>query len=289
MPLNSAVAGEPLPAVEMLVTPRMALAYSAGIGEEADAAFDDTSPSFAASPFFCVTPEWQFVIAVRNRSLGVSPEEAIRAVHAGQYTEFLSPLKPGRRVRVTGSIVSIRQTRAGALSTTRMDVTDIDSGTLISTTRSDGMYRGVSVTGGDRVIEPPPADAAVRFDAAKAEETVIPLDRWFAHRYTECANIWNPIHTEQQVALAAGLPGTIVHGTALWALAGKTIAAANSGGDSHRVKALGGRFSAMVKAGTPIAIRHARVAQNPVLVAFSVLNAEGEQAVSGGVARLAQE
>src|SRR5437868_4499006 len=137
MPLHSQVVGEPLPAVEMLVTPRMALAYSAGLGEETDAAYDDAAPAFAASPFFCVTPEWQFVISVRNKNLGVTPDEAIRAVHAGQFTEFIAPLKPGRRIRVTGAIAAIRQTRAGALSTTRMVISEIETGTRISSTRSD--------------------------------------------------------------------------------------------------------------------------------------------------------
>jgi acyl dehydratase len=287
MPLQSRIVGEPLPPVEMLVTPRMALAYSAGIGEAGDAAFDDTQPDFAASPFFCVTPEWQFVIAVRNKNIGVTPDEAIRAVHAGQFTQFHAPLIAGHRVRVSGSIAAIRQTRAGALSTTRMDITDLDMGTLISSTRSDGMYRDVAVEGGDRVVEPAPQGPDARTDHANVAEVTIPLDRWFAHRYTECANIWNPIHTEQRVALAANLPGSIVHGTALWALAGKTIADAYLGSNAHRLKALGGRFSAMVPAGTPITIRHARVADYPDYVAFSVLNSSGAEAVSAGFARIA--
>lgn len=289
MPLNSQIVGEPLPSVEMEVTPRLALAYSAGIGEETDRTYNDVGADFAASPFFCVTPEWQFVISVRNKNIGVTPEEAIRAIHAGQHTEFLSPLKPGRRVRVTGSIVAVRQTRAGALAITRIDVTDLETGKRISSTRSEGLYRGVSVVGGDRAVEEPCVEQPRTLDVARAQETVIPLDRWFAHRYTECAAIWNPIHTEQRVALAAGLPGTIVHGTALWALAGKTIASAYAGGNSHRLKALGGRFSAMVRAGEPITIRHAAIADSPTVIAFVVLNASGHQAISGGVARLAQD
>ena len=40
-----------------------------------------------------------------------------------------------------------------------------------------------------------------------------------AHVYTECARIWNPIHTDRAVARAAGLPDIILHGTATLALA----------------------------------------------------------------------
>jgi acyl dehydratase len=287
MPLNSAIVGQTMPDVEMDITVRMILAYSAGIGEAADEAYDDASPGFVASPFFCVTPEWQFVIAARNRSLGLSPEEAIRGVHAGQATEFFGPIRAGTRVRVSGTIAAVRQTRAGALSTTRMDLSDARTGERLATTRSDGMYRGVSVSGGDRSIETSQADmSAFKADGGWTERA-IPLDRWFAHRYTECAAIWNPIHTEQKVALAAGLPGTIVHGTALWALAGTTIADAYASGRSSRFRSLAGRFSAMVEAGTPIVVRHARAADDAVL--FSVLNHRGEQAVSAGLARLAKD
>jgi acyl dehydratase len=270
----------------MDVTPRMALAYSAGIGEESDAAFDDTRDGFAATPMFCVTPEWQFVISARNRNLGLKPEEGIRGVHAGQYTQFRAPILAGRRVRVSGMIAAVRQTRAGALSTTQMDITDIESGTLLTTTRSDGMYRDVAVEGGDRVADASGDGLPSPVDLSNAQEVAIPLDRWFAHRYTECASIWNPIHTEQRVALAAGLPGTIVHGTALWALAGKVIANAYAAGNSQRLAALGGRFSAMVPAGTPITVQHAPVAETPGLIAFAVLNSRRETAVSAGFARL---
>ena len=214
MPFDSRAVGKPLPAIEMQVTPRMALAYSAGIGEKAEAAYDDTVDGFTALPFFCVSPEWQFVVSARNAQIGVTPQEAIRAVHAAQHTEFRTPLKVGRRVRVTGSIISVRQTRAGALSTTRMDIVDVESGARISSTHSDAIFRGVGVSGGDRLDEQGVEEDPPALDASRAAESVIALDRGFAHRYSECASIWNPIHTERRVALAAGLPDTIVHGTA---------------------------------------------------------------------------
>ena len=40
-----------------------------------------------------------------------------------------------------------------------------------------------------------------------------------AHVYTECARIFNPIHTDVAVAEASGLPGPILHGTATLAMA----------------------------------------------------------------------
>jgi acyl dehydratase len=278
MPLNSAAVGTALPPLAIAVTPRMALAYAAGIGVEST--LDDTQPDFAALPFFCVSLEWQLVIAARNRQLGLSPDEAVRAVHAGQATTFHRPLRVSDRVVVGGRIAEIRRTRAGALALTEITVAT-EAGETISSTLSTGIYRNVDVAGDDRSVTGLPVRPPGPPLASDVEETLIPLDRGFAHRYTECANIWNPIHTERRVALAAGLPDIIVHGTALWALAGKTLVDRFAPGAPHRLTSLSGRFAAMVTAGTSITVRHGP-GETPGEVGFVVLNARGDIAVADG-------
>jgi acyl dehydratase len=279
MPVNSALVGEMLPALPIAVTPRMALAYAAGIG--ALDALDDSRADFAALPFFCVSLEWQLVIAARNRMLGVLPDEAIRAVHAGQQTRFLAPLRPGRTVRVSGRILEVRRTRAGALTVSELNVAGED-GEEISSTRSTGLYRGVEVEGEDRALAGTPM-TPLSATLSDVRDTTIALDRGFAHRYSEAANIWNPIHTERRVALAAGLPDIIVHGTALWAIAGRVLVERFAPGAPERLASLSGRFAAMVPAGTPIVVRHG-IGAAPGEVAFTVLNAQGEQAIADGSA-----
>ena len=68
--------------------------------------------------------------------------------------------------------------------------------------------------------QPPPLPTA-DFDAASDPLTVVPLpvSQVEAHLYSECARIWNPIHTDRAAALAAGLPDIILHGTATLAKA----------------------------------------------------------------------
>jgi len=280
MPLKSDIVGLALPEMTVHVTPRRALAYAAGLDDET--ALDDAALDFAALPFYCVSLEWQLVIAARNQMIGLSPAEAVRGVHVGQSTHFLHALRPGQDVKVSGRIVSVRRTHAGALSMTELNVVGAD-GTLLSSSISTGLYRAVDVAGDDRTIA---AEAFETADPAISdlEEAVIPLDRGFAHRYSECADIWNPIHTERKVALAADLPDIIVHGTALWALAGKTLMARF--GAAHRLTHLSGRFAAMVPAGTPITVRYGATAE-PGKVFFEVLNARGEKAVADGWARFA--
>jgi acyl dehydratase len=282
MPLSADIVGRPLPEQVIRVTPRMALAYAAGIGDDNAVCYDDTRPDFMAHPAYCVSPEWQVVIANRSSGLGLKPEEAVRGVHAGQNTAFHRPIRPGIAVRVGGEIVEVRATGAGALARSRLRTTNAETGELLVETLTSSMYRGVAVSGDNRTLGAI-ADITETWTAqAEATDDVIALDRWFAHRYTECANIWNPIHSERQVALAAGLPDIIVHGTALWALAGRALIRAYAPGQPQRLEALAGRFSAMVLPGTPIIVRHGRMGDGAI--AFTVLNEAGQTAISRGVA-----
>lgn len=286
MPLNADIVGRAVPERLIEVTPRMALAYAAGIGDTGDACFDDAADGFMAHPAFCVSLEWQVVIANRATGLGLTPEEALRGVHAGQNTVFHRPIRPGITARIAGQVVEVRPTGAGALARTRLIISDERTGEPLATTLTTSLYRGVGVAGDPR-REGAVTDATETWQPpSETADTVIPLDRSFAHRYTECANIWNPIHTERRVALAAGLPDIIVHGTALWALAGQALIDAYAPGKPSALSSLAGRFSAMVLPGTPITVRHGP-GSAPGTIVFTVLNAAGAEAVSRGVATFA--
>ncbi len=76
-----------------------------------------------------------------------------------------------------------------------------------------------------------------------------------AHVYTECARIFNPIHTDVAVAEAAGLPGPILHGTATLAMAVSAVVDRAAGGDPSAVQRLGCRFGAMVPMPDRIGVR----------------------------------
>jgi hypothetical protein len=80
-------------------------------------------------------------------------------------------------------------------------------------------------------------------------------DRNGSRVYTECSGIWNPIHSERGAALDAGLPGIIMHGTAIWALAGRELVR-QYGGDPDRLVRLRARFRAPVIPGTSVTLRH---------------------------------
>lgn len=267
------------------VTPRMTLAYAAGIGDCGPRYLDDASPDgVVAPPPFCVSVEWPSVLDLRQvETLGGTPEERLRAVHASQDSRFHRPIRPGDRLRTSARIIGLRRIRPGALLGLRLDTVDDRDETPVVTSWYTTVYRGAAVEGPDAEVEAPPAFPPGEPPAAH-ETVTLEVPREAPHVYTECAAIWNPIHTERRVALAAGLPDIILHGTATWALASREIVARYAGGEPTRLRRLAGRFRAMVIPGSQIRVE---IGARGDEVGFLVRNAAGEPAISGGRALLA--
>ena len=101
-----------------------------------------------------------------------------------------------------------------------------------------------------------------------------------ANVYTETARIYNPIHSDRAVALAAGLPDIILHGTATLALAVSQIVQRFADNDPEKIKRLGGRFSAMVLMPSRLTlVVHEKTESG---VAWSLVTEEGQRAISDG-------
>ena len=283
MPVSAAAVGVSLPESTEEVSVRRILAYAAGVGETGAATFDDTADDFVAPPAFCVSLEWPVVSHPEvARLLGAPREEIVRGVHSTQDSHFHRPIRPGDRLTTGARIVGLQQTRAGALLVIRIETRD-DAGEPVVTSWSQTIYRGVGIEGDPHTIEEPPPVPALE-EGGDWERTEISTARELPHVYTECARIWNPIHTERRVALPAGLPDIIVHGTATWALAAREIVAQKAGADPRRLRRLHGRFRAMVVAGTAITIEQREAGTDTL--AFRVRNADGAEAIAGGFAVL---
>ena len=122
-----------------------------------------------------------------------------------------------------------------------------------------------------------------------AAETVAGGVRWempvevpvqMAHVYTECARIYNPIHTDAAVAQAAGLPAIILHGTATLALAVSRVVAHDLGGDPGRVRGVAVRFTGMVTLPSRLTVR-GRAAEASG-VAFDAVGPDGAPVLTEG-------
>ena len=119
---------------------------------------------------------------------------------------------------------------------------------------------------------------------AYAAEFTIAIPANAAHVYTECAHIWNPIHTDATVAAGAGLPAIMLHGTATLALAVSKIIAAEVANDPERVAEIYARFGAMVFMPSEVKLRivgREKIAGRPTIF-FEAISAEGGYAVRDG-------
>jgi acyl dehydratase len=287
MPYPAHIVGGAVPAQSRLMSPRRLLAYAAALGAEETCFLDDARDGGpVALPMICVSNEWPVVLATRALLDGaLTPAESLRGVHAAQDSLFHRPIRASETLHTGARILGVRATRAGALSVLRLDTVD-DAGAPVVTSYSTTIHRGVDVTGAAPAHElAPPLPACAPPDDAALRERIA-IARGLPHVYSECAEIWNPIHTERAVALAAGLPDIILHGTATWALAGLAVARRCANGDVTRLKRLHGRFTGIVAPGTDIIVRIAEPGADGV-IAFDVRTPDGATVLSDGIAQVA--
>jgi acyl dehydratase len=283
MPVDPRALGAELAPNTVEITPRMLLAFAAGVGDLGAPTFDDAGPvPLIASPGFCARLEWAVLGSGRASLLGVEETERLRAVHVEQDTTYHHAILPGSRLITTGRVMGLKETSAGVLVRTLLSTVDADHGRAVVTSWHASIYRGVALAGEGGAIEEPPGVPELKVDAWR--DISLPVAREAAHVYSECASIWNPIHSERRVALAQGLPDVILHGTATWAIAGREIVARVAEGDVARLRRLRARFKAFVLPGHAITLQFAT--ESGGLVPFRVLNHLGAVAVEGGLAQL---
>jgi acyl dehydratase len=296
MPLAADCVGLELATGTMLIETRDLLAYAAALGFDSEPRFmDDARPEgLEAVPFICTRFEWQLQRELRRHpALGLTSSETDRGVHFVQDSRFFKPLRPGMNVEARGLVSAVRAVRAGSLIAYDYTLEDTDAGELLSVSRSISIFRDVVVTATDDTHEerrPEQARTMVAPQAPSLEEGVhvsIPITRGFPHVYTECAEIWNPVHTERTAALAAGLPDIILHGTATWALAGRELLIAYCRG-GRQLKRLAGRFTGNVFPPAMLMLRHRPDADDAATIHFDVTGANGVVVLAGGLAEFAE-
>jgi acyl dehydratase len=76
-----------------------------------------------------------------------------------------------------------------------------------------------------------------------------------ARRYAEASGDRNRIHLDDAFARQAGLPGVIVHGMCLLAIASRAVLEGVAGGDPARLRSLAVRFARPVRPGSRLVTR----------------------------------
>ena len=132
--------------------------------------------------------------------------------------------------------------------------------------------------------------ASVDYDEVEVGTEIPPRDfpvrRVDLVRYAGASGDFNPIHWNDEVAKAVGLPGVIAHGMYSMAVATRMIT--GWVGDPAAVKRLRVRFSAMIEPGQTLTAKGevAEVDGARVLVRFHAEDEKGEKVLNKGEAEL---
>jgi acyl dehydratase len=246
---------------EQRVDARWLMAYSAALGER----------NFP-HPLFPVCYEWPATRQLRERA-GLAPLDA-RLVHA-QHDLIIHREPREENLSISGKVVAALQRRPGVLVVFRFTTRDAQ-GELVSTTDFSALYRDVKLEGRDRSI----AQVEDPHRHEKKLELVGNVDvaATAAHVYTECARIWNPIHTDVAYARAAGLPDIILHGTATLALS-ISKALSSSGMNPGSVRRVRCRFAGMVLMPSRLTVL---ASMDGTSIAFETRNERGEAVIERG-------
>ena len=269
MKLTADIVGEAAGPVEQTLDRRWLMAYSAGLGET-DARCYDSEPS--VHPLFPVCYEWPASQPLRRLPAlqALNP----RLIHAQHDVAIHRPLRAGETIRTSSRIVAAEQRSPGAFVVYRFETRGSDS-EPVTTSDFGALYRGVQLSGEARrieALEDPPQPGSLNLIGE------IDIAATAAHVYTECARIWNPIHTDRAYARAAGLPDIILHGTATLALS-ISRALATFRIDWNAVRRARCRFTGMVLMPSVLSVHAARSAN---MVEFETRNPGGDAVIRRG-------
>jgi acyl dehydratase len=255
------------------------MAYSAALGETDGRYFDTGAEGGVLShPLFAVCYEWPVSQPIRR--IPALRDYFARIVHAEHDLTIHRPVRQGDRLKTRARIVSAEARKPGAFVVFRFETED-GAGAAVTTSDYGLLYRGVA-------LERPGRTADAAHASSPSEEPAleilgrIEIAANAAHVYTECARIWNPIHTDTAHARAAGLPGIILHGTATLALSvSRVLAACRT--DPTRVRRVQCRFAGMVPMPSTLEVRAAANGRNQGKnLAFETRGADAKAVISRG-------
>jgi acyl dehydratase len=272
--LPSRIVGAEAPPVEQTLDARWIMAYSAGIGESEARCYDTTpGADLPVHPVFPVCYEWEPLQPVRN--LPELKPVYPRLVHAQHDIVIHRALRAGETVRTSARLVAVLARPPGSFVVFRCETRGA-KGAPLATSHYGYLYRGVTLDGPDSQLADLPQPEPAPANLSPLGE--IPVAANAAHIYTECARIFNPIHTDVAYARAAGLPGIILHGTATLALSvSRTLRSHDI--DWRRVRGVSCRFSGMVLMPSALRVFAAGDARG---IAFETANGQGDKVITRG-------
>ncbi len=278
MPLTPEMVGREFGHVSVRCDARWLMAFAAGVPDERPELYDTTA-DLVTHPMFPVAPEWELLVTHSAVPIGMTRAEVLRGVHLTHAVLLERPVRPGEQIEIRATVIGVDRRRAGATQDVLFVATAAD-GSIIWQTRMGSIFLGVELDGeptsvdvgwpSARTIDVPDRPIATQSSQVRSID---------AHVYSECARIWNPIHTDVLIARASGLVDPILHGTATLAR-GVSAATSLAGWPLSAVYRVSGEFTSMVALGSVIEIRLLDASAD--LLRFDVLTGDGRRAITDG-------
>ena len=256
MPFSPELIGMSGPSLDADVDARWTMAYAASLGDTNPVYMDTAAGDVVAHPVFPICLEWPVNTADSDgpEHLKLTEAEKAASVHYAHDLHINRLIRAGERVTTQLKFIGLSKGNSGTVSVTRLETREATTGELLATSFQKGMHLGVALDGEGEQCEAIPELPALA-DLSQAEVTPVPISTGFSHIYSECAQLWNPIHTDRRIAHAMGLPDIIVHGSGMLGLAVTDIINRYADGEPSRVSRLGCRFAGMVIAPAQLKLR----------------------------------
>jgi acyl dehydratase len=200
-------------------------------------ALDDENPAHLegrlAPPVFAHVPVMQSLVETVGLATDAAP------LHGEHDFHFLRPIVPGLRLFSLSILQAIRQSKAGVLLIVRSESKDAD-GTVVCVQYSTCLvpHGSIDADQGEPAPTRPQASAGrliARMDCALTDDV--------SRRYADAARDYSPYTMLPEAARKMGFPAPILHGMCTLGYASRAVVEQGCGGDSRRLKRLGGRFT----------------------------------------------
>ncbi|HUG74773.1 MAG TPA: MaoC/PaaZ C-terminal domain-containing protein [Acidimicrobiia bacterium] len=244
MPLNFDLGGKTYDRSTVTVTAEQIADYAAASGD--DNPRHTPGDDQIASPVFPVVYGSPGISMVAlDPELGV--ENPLMIIHGEQRLVHHRPVRPGETLELTPSLESVEDKSRSAVFVAAVRATTPDGEPV------NDQYSTIVVRGGGSGGERARSTSKASPDPGEPRATFVrhvPTD--MPSRYAAASGDHNPIHLDDAIATAVGLPGVINHGLGTLSLVVGGIVAEVLEGDAAGVRAVEARFTDLVIPGSDL-------------------------------------
>lgn len=216
------------------VSPQAVADFVEVTGDDSDRWINAAPPGFMAVALFEVAPD--LLALLYDHSV----------IHGEQSFAWKRPLPVGVDMTVVGEVTRARERGGVHFITFDIDVADEAGSIATGSARFLAAGESAPTEAGEELVEPEVNDRGSPGDDQ------VSASRADLIRYAAATRDWNPVHWDHSAAVAAGLPGVVVHGLfqAAWTLRSATEP---TDGDAPLARARI-RFKSPLPPATPVSI-----------------------------------